>query len=88
MENKEFLIKLLANEENEDFPTLIKSVQTNKITEYLKLFKEAEKNEIPISIKNSYYKKFEGNEAFVTDIKISFGDENSFTILEIYVDVF
>lgn len=84
---KEFLIKLFVNEDESQFPTIIKTIETKKITEYLKLYEEAKENEIPIKIKNSYG-KLNGKEAFVTDIKISFGDNISFTSLEIYVDIF
>ena len=85
---KEFLIKLFVNEDESEFPTIIKTIETEKITEYLKLYKEAKENDIPIKINNSYVNKLNGKEAFVTDIKISFGDNISFTSLEIYVDIF
>ena len=87
MNKKEFLIKLLTIETNRQYPTIIKTVQTNKITEYLKLYKEIKEQDIPIDIEDSYVESFNGKEAFINDIRLIFGDNISFTVLEIYVDV-
>jgi protein involved in sex pheromone biosynthesis len=85
----EFLIRMLTWEDNKKYPTMIKGFFSNSITEFLKLYTEAKKNEIVIDIPEEYEgrSKFDGKEAYVKELRIGFGGNEAITCLDVYVDV-
>lgn len=88
MENN-FLIRMITYEDNNEYPTMIKTFYSKRITELLKLYIIAKEKKILINIpeENEGHSKFDGYEAYVTDVQISFGGEEAMTCLDIYVEV-
>lgn len=83
---EKFLIRMMTWKDKNNYPTMLKALYSNKITEFLKLYVEAKDYGIPIEIDNE-------SEGYVTDIKISFGGhetdnkDDNLTTLDIYVEV-
>ena len=84
-----FLIRMMTWEDDHEYPTMIKAFYSKHITELLKLYITAKENEIIINIpkENEGHSKFDGREAYVTDIQINFGGNESITCLDVYVEV-
>lgn len=79
-----FLIRMMDDETD----TMIRAFYSLNITELLNLYLTAEEKEIEIDIpyaddKDKYNNKF----AYVKDVRITFGDHNTFTCLNVYVEV-
>lgn len=87
--NEKFLIRMMTWEENKKYPTMIKAFYSEKISELLKLYLTAKDNEIPIDIptEEKSPSKFDGHEAYVDEIRITFGGHETITCLNIYVEV-
>lgn len=85
-----FLIRMMTWEDDHEYPTMIKAFYSEHITELLKLYITAKENEIIINIpeENEKHSKFDGHEAYVTDIQINFGGNESITCLNVYVEVY
>ena len=87
--NEKFLIRMMTWEENREYPTMIKAFYSEKISELLKLYLTAKNNGIPIDIpeEEEGTSKFDGHEAYVDEIRITFGGREAITCLNIYVEV-
>lgn len=82
---KEFLIRLINYEDEK----MIKAFFSNNITELLKLYLFAKEEEvyIDIPIEDNGRSKYDGHEAYIKDVRISFGGKEALTCLNVYVEV-
>ena len=83
-----FLIRMMTYEDDKE--VMIKAFFSENITELLNLYLVAKENDISIDIpiEEEGHSKYDGQEALVKEIRISFGGHESITCLNIYVDVF
>lgn len=83
---KKFLIRMMTWDKEKDYPVMIKGFCSDEIAEFLKFYATVKKYEVPIEIScgSSCY---DGHEAYVEDIKTSFGGDDELTALDIYVEV-
>ena len=87
-----FLVRLMTwenNNNNDAYPTVIKSFKSDNISELLDLFFKAKRHniliEVPVETDNNF-SKYDGCSCFIDDIKIIFGGEESLPCLDIYVN--
>ena len=83
----EFLIKMMTFKNGKE--KMIKTFYSNNITELLKLYLLAKEEDIQIDIpeENKGHSEYDGHEAYVDDIRITFGGKETITCLNIYVEV-
>ena len=86
---EKFLIRMMTWEKGKEYPTMIKAFHSEKITELLNLYLTAKSNDILISIpiEEDGESEFDGHEAYVDEVKITFGGHEAITCLDIYVEV-
>ena len=79
-----FLIRMIDIENDR----IIRCFQSFNITELLNLYLVAKENEVEVDIPISDNKDtYNGKFAFVKDVRITFGDNETYTCLNVYVDV-
>ena len=83
----EFLIRMMTYKDNEE--KMIKGFHSTNITELLKLYILAKEEDIPIDIpiEEDGHSEYDGQEAYIEDIRITFGGSESITCLNVYVVV-
>lgn len=86
---EKFLIRMMTWEKGKDYPTMIKAFYSEKITELLNLYLTAKSNDILIDIpvEEDGKSKFDGHEAYVDEVRITFGGHEAITCLNVYVEV-
>ena len=83
-----FLVRLWGMIDDKNL--LLKSYETNNITETLKLFDYMEKNDIPIINKaetNSIYPQYDNEEYYIYDITFNFGGHETVPCLDVWVEL-
>lgn len=84
MKHENFLIRLMTYKENEENPTMLCAYFSSNINELLKLYITAKEKEIPIEIPSFFKSNVIG---YVEDIRLTFGDKETFTTLNVYIEI-
>lgn len=85
MNDEKYLIRLITWENDNEYPTVIRTNNVCHINELLTFYITAKTYNIPITIDRSKNDKFTDKIGYIDDIKIMFGTEYAFTVLDIYL---